>query len=35
VLRLYEVWLKSGSQRAAARLKQVGVHVVMTRLTPH
>jgi hypothetical protein len=35
VLRLYEVWLKSGSRRAAERLKQAGVHVVMTRLTPH
>jgi hypothetical protein len=28
VLRLYEVWLRTGSQRAANRLKRLGIHPV-------
>lgn len=35
VLRLYEIWLKSGSRRAAEKLKQSGIHVVRTKLDQH
>jgi hypothetical protein len=35
VLRLYEMWLKSGSLRAAAKLKQAGIHPFKTGLRRH
>lgn len=35
VLRVYEIWLKSGSRRAAGKLKQAGIHPYMTRQLTH
>lgn len=35
VLRLYEIWLKSGSKRAADKLKLKGIHPVRTRMLHH
>ncbi|MEX2352915.1 MAG: hypothetical protein WD709_01915 [Gammaproteobacteria bacterium] len=35
VLRLYEIWLKSGSKRAGEKLRQIGIHPVRTRLDHH
>lgn len=35
ILRLYEIWMKSGSPRAAARLKQAGVQVINTGMSRH
>lgn len=35
VLRLYEIWLKSGSRHAAEKLKLAGIHVVMTKINQH
>ena len=35
LLRLYEIWLKSGSPRAAAKLKQAGIQVVCTGTSRH
>jgi hypothetical protein len=35
VLRLYEIWLKTGSRRAADKLKQSGIQPVMTATYRH
>lgn len=35
VLRLYEIWLASGSPRAATRLRQLGIEPVASRRRPH
>jgi len=35
VLRLYEIWLKTGSKRAGDRLKQAGILPVKTKIQQH
>jgi len=35
ILRIYEIWLKSGSKRAAEKLKLNGIHPIRTRLLHH
>lgn len=35
ILRLYEIWLASGSPRAAARLRQLGIEPVPSRRRTH
>jgi hypothetical protein len=35
ILRLYEIWLASGSPRAAARLRQLGIEPVPSQRRPH
>lgn len=35
VLRLYEIWLKSGSKRSAEKLKQVGINPVRVKSIRH
>lgn len=35
ILRLYEIWMKTGSKRAGALLEKLGVQPVCVPLTPH
>jgi len=35
VLRLYEIWLKSGSKRAGEKLKRAGIQPIRTNLVHH